>query len=156
MFRRSVEKLLQRPQFQRNPLTMNTREVIGWWESRRIFFNLVVGCTGLVAVILMIGCGLIADATVGEAIGLPDGPLLGLFGIFFYAIFANILYTGGWICELLVRAATSAERSAAFGLKAFRIGVQFSVFVTLCPAAICWIAFAVALAKGQKHGPVGE
>jgi hypothetical protein len=34
--------------------------------------------------------------------------------------------------------------------------VYFSILLTLCPAVICWIAFAVALLKGQKHGPPGE
>jgi hypothetical protein len=47
-------------------------------------------------------------------------------------------------------------RSAAFGLKAFRVGVKLSIFVTLCPAVICWLAFAVALLQGQKHAPIGE
>jgi hypothetical protein len=87
---------------------------------------------------------------------LPDGPLLGIFGIFLYGILAKVFYTGGWICELPMRTTTTAERSAAFGLKAFRVGVKLSIFVTLCPAVICWLAFAVALLQGQKHAPIGE
>jgi hypothetical protein len=156
MLRRYVRGLFQGSQFRRNlPLT-GAAEVIRWWESRRFFFNSVVGCAGVITCVLLIVCAFTAESTVGEPIGMPDGPLLGVFGIFFYGILANVFYTGGWICELLMRATTTAERSAAFGLKAFRIGVNFSIFLTLCPAAVCWLAFAVALVKGQKHGPAGE
>lgn len=87
---------------------------------------------------------------------MTDGPLLGIFLIILYALIANICYTGGWIFELLVRAIAKAQSAGDFGLKAFRLGVSFSIFMTLCPAALCWLAFAVALLKGQKHGPVGE
>jgi hypothetical protein len=93
---------------------------------------------------------------VGEPIGLPDGPLLGIFGIFLCGILAKVFYTGGWICELPMRTTKTAERSAAFELKTFRVGVKLSIFVTLCPAVICWLAFAVALLQGQKHAPIDE
>ena len=73
-----------------------------------------------------------------------------------YALLANVCYTGGWISELLVKSTRKAEAASAFGLKAFRVGITFSIFITLCPAAICWFAFAIALLKGQKHGPISE
>lgn len=114
-------------------------------ESRRFFLNFVVGCTGIVTCLLMIFCAIWAESAVDEAIGLPDGPLLGMFGIFLYRLLANVFFTGGWICELIVRTEVTAETANAFGLKAFRIGVQFSIFITLCPAAICWLLFAVAV-----------
>jgi hypothetical protein len=87
---------------------------------------------------------------------MPDGPLLGVFGIFFYGILANVFYTRGWICELLLGSVTTAKKSAAFGLKAFRVGIAISIFITLCPAALSWFAFAIALLHGQIHGPPGE
>ncbi len=86
----------------------------------------------------------------GEPIGLPDGPLLAVFGIIAYGILANICYTAGWISELIVRSMSTSERSAAYGLQTFRFGVQFSVFLTLLPAAVCWISFAVTLITGHK------
>lgn len=133
MLRSYVRGLWQGPRFRRDQALANALEVIRWWESRRFFFNSVVGCTGLITCILLIVCAITAEATVGAPIGLPDGPLLGVFGILFFGILANVFYTGGWICELLMRALTTAERSSAFGLKAFRIGVNFSIFITLCP-----------------------
>ena len=87
---------------------------------------------------------------------MPDGPLLGVFAIVFYGILANLFYTGGWISELLVRAVTTTEKASAVGLRAFRAGVYFSILLTLFPAVVSWIAFAVALLKGQKHGPPSE
>lgn len=151
-----LERFYGRPDFSRPQPAVGARDVIRWWESRRLFFNLVVGCTGLLTCFLLIACAFTSDSLVGEPIGMPDGPLLGLFFIPVYAVLANICYTGGWIAELLVRTAGKPERAAAFGLKAFRLGVTFSIFVTFCPALICWLAFAVALFKGQKHGPLGE
>jgi hypothetical protein len=150
------KNLYDSPPFKRDLTLVGTADVIRWWESRRFFFNAVVGCTGIITCVLLITCAFTADSMVGEPIGLADGPLLGVFGIFFYGLVANLFYTGGWIGELIMRAITGAKRSTAFGLKAFRIGVNFSIFITLCPAAICWVAFAVALLKGQTHGPPGE
>jgi hypothetical protein len=135
---------------------MNPGEVIRWWEGRRLFFNAVVGCTGLITCVLLLSCAFTADATVGDPIGMPDGPLLGVFAIVLYGILANVFYTGGWISELLLRAVATTDEATVFGLRAFRIGVYFSILLTLCPAVFCWIAFAVALMNGQKHGPPGE
>jgi len=68
-------------------------------------------------------------------------------------VLANVFYTGGWISDQVMRAVTTTEKASAFGLKAFRTGVFFSILLTLCPALVCWIVFSVALWKGQKHGP---
>jgi len=125
-------------------------------ESRRLFFNLIVGITGLVTCVLLIVCAFTADSMVGEPIGMTDGPLLGVFMIVPYALLANVCYTAGWFSELLVRTTRRVDDAAAFAVKAFRAGITFSIFMTLCPAAICWLVFAVALMKGQKHGPPGE
>jgi hypothetical protein len=99
---------------------MSPGEVIRWWEGRRFFFNSVVGCTGVITCVLLIVCAFTADSTVGEPIGMPDGPLLGVFGIVFYGILVNVLYTSGWISELLLRAVTTTEKASAIGLRAFR------------------------------------
>lgn len=156
MLRGVMRKLFDGPKFQREFPLDHTREVIRWWESRRPFFNLVVGCTGIVTCVLLGICAVTAEALVGEAIGLPDGPLLAVFGIFFYGLLANLFYTGGWITELALKTKLTTIRSSAFGLKAFRAGVAFSIFVTFCPAVVCWLALAIAILHGQKHGPPGE
>jgi len=151
-----IKAFFDGPKFKRKTPLNSASEVIRWWESRRFFFNCVVGCTGIITCILMIICAFTAESFVGEAIGMSDGPLLGLFGILLYGIMANVFYTGGWVAELAARTSLTAERSAAFGLKAFRAGVAFSIFLTFCPSVLCWLAFAIALLHGQKHGPPGE
>jgi len=156
MVSRSIKAFFNRREFKRGLPAASGGEVIQWWESRRLFFNLVVGCTGILTCILCIACAVIAESFVGEAIGMPDGPLLGVFFILFYGILANVFYTGGWIAEILLRASTTAKRSAAFALNAFRVGMGFSILLTLFPAVLSWLAFAIALLHGQKHGPPGE
>lgn len=145
--------LFRGPTFQRQASDGSFGDVIKWWERRRVFFNVVVGCTGLVTCALVVICILASESTVGESIGLPDGPLLGLFGILAYGIVANICYTGGWIFELVLRAQSTRERAAAYAPRAFRLGLQFSILLTLLPAFVCWLTLAVALAAGQKHAP---
>jgi hypothetical protein len=96
------------------------------------------------------------ESMVGEPIGMTDGPLLGVFLIVPYALLANVCCTAGWISESLVRTARTAHDAAKVAVRTFRAGMTFSIFVTLAPAAICWVVFAVALIEGQKHGPPGE
>jgi hypothetical protein len=151
-----IVEVFQGPRFRRNNTLATSGEVIRWWEARPCFFNAVVGCTGVITCVLLLLCAFAAESKVGETIGMPDGPLLGIFAILFYGILANVFYTGGWLSELLIRVATTTEKASAFGMNAFRIGVHFSILLTLSPAVVCWLAFAVALWKGQKHGPVSE
>jgi hypothetical protein len=142
--------LVEGPRFKREDIQTSAFEVISWWESRRLFYNGIVGIAGVACCVLVIACAVLSEATIGEAIGLPDGPLLGVFAIIAYGILANLCYTAGWVCELIVRSVSTSEKSTSFGLKSFRIGVQFSVLLTLLPAAICWIILALALITGHK------
>ena len=151
-----LKKFYERPDFIRMDTAIGAGDVIRWWESRRLFFNLVVGFTGLITCALLIVCAFTADSMVGEPIGMTDGPLLGIFMIVPFALLANVCYTAGWISELFIRTTRTAEDAAAFAVRAFRAGITFSIFITLCPAAVCWLVFAVALFKGQRHGPMGE
>ncbi len=156
MTRKWIVNFYKRPEFSRDLPALVARDVIRWWEGRRLFYNLAVGSTGLITCLLLVICAAISESMVGEPIGMPDGPLLGVFAIFFYATVANMCYTAGWITELLVRAAGKADAAEKVALKAFRLGVTFSVLLTLGPAVFCWAAFAVALLTGQKHGPLVE
>ncbi len=153
---RWIRRFYKRAEFSRDHPVTGAQEVIRWWEERRPFFNIVVGCTGILTCLLLLICAFSSEASVGEAIGMPDGPLLGIFFIPLYAILANICYTGGWVTELVARATAKADLATALGLWAFRWGISVSIFVTLTPAIVCWIAFAVALLRGQKHGPINE
>jgi hypothetical protein len=145
-----LKTFYDRSVFKRESPTVTVHEVIRWWKTRRPFFNEVVGCAGIVTCVLLIVFAAISEPIVDEAIGLPDGAVLGIGGILLYGILANVFYTSGWICELLVRAVTTTKKSALIGVKAFRAGITFSILLTLAPAVICWIAFAVAVMHGQE------
>jgi len=151
-----LANLYDRPVFKRDSPAISAVEIIRWWEGRRPFFNLVVGVTGILTCITLLICAFVSEPIVGEAIGLPDGPLLGLFGIVFYGILANVFYTGGWVGELFLRSIQTTENAAKLSLRAFRAGVTFSVLLTLTPTFFCWLAFALAVLHGQKHGPAPE
>jgi hypothetical protein len=75
----------------------------GWWETRRIPFNLIVGIAGIFS---CIGASVVVLASYFLGVGdfdLPDPPLFAIFGIIFYAIAANVCFTGGWVAELAIR-----------------------------------------------------
>jgi hypothetical protein len=127
----------------------NKWQIIKWWEVRRFHFNAVVAVVGTLTCVLMITCGFVSEPIVGEAIGLPDGGIFIIFGILLYAIAANICYTGGWIVELfLVR--RSPMQAQAFGPRAFRRGMKFSIGLTLFPALLSWAVFLGDLAFGHR------
>jgi hypothetical protein len=147
-----LQKLYSHSAFRRSiPLT-NTSQVIHWWESRRIFFNLVVGATGVFTCLLMITCAFVSEPIVGDAIGVPDGPILAIPVIIAYGIAANFCYTLGWIVESGLRT-DSVETSNKIGLRLFRVGVTFSSILTLCPALLAWAAFAYMWITGQHIAP---
>ncbi len=119
----------------RSETLMSSRQIILWWEARRLFFNFVVGAIGLVAVVLMFGCGLISQQILGEPVGIPDPPGLAIVAIIVYGIMANVCYTGGWVAELIIRSAWQQD-TQNFSEKAFTLGLVFSSVLTCVPALI--------------------
>jgi hypothetical protein len=144
------------PAYRRDLVQKNSGEVIKWWEERRSYYNKVLAGVGTVTCILMISCGLIAEPLVGEAIGLPDPPILVPIGIIAYGLIANLCYTGGWIAELLLARFKVDHASIAFGTRAFRFGVMFSIGLTLFPAALSWAVLLLSLATGRRMAPISK
>jgi hypothetical protein len=130
-------------------------QVIGWWEIRRIPFNLIVGAAGIATSIGLLSIGLASDLLFGVPIGIPDPPLFAVIAVILYAVAANVCYTGGWIAELLVRRAWP-EESNQFAPLTFTLGLAFAVVVTLLPAILVGataVIYAVARAAGYDSGP---
>jgi hypothetical protein len=63
---------------------------------------------------------------------------------------ANICYTGGWIGELLLARFRPENTHGSFGLRAFRLGVKFSIALTIFPALLCWAVFLFRLVTGGR------
>lgn len=96
--------------------------VVGWWESRRMFFNAGVGVTGLVSVAVV--------NLLGPALRSP--PEFPWGGIFVYGVMANLCYTLGPAADLLLRRVWGV-RAAAVGPVLFRYGFAFSIGLSLLP-----------------------
>jgi hypothetical protein len=112
-------------------------EIILWWESRRIPYNLIVGLFGLISL------GIIALIEINSPYAMGTGfPLL---CIIFFGLGANVFYTGGWIVELLARG-MSKEPSRNLGSQLLLAGLVFSVLLDFIPlvffiANLCWRAW---------------
>lgn len=110
-------------------------QVIGWWEARRIPFNLIVGVAGVASGTALLGMGLVSELLFDVPMGIPDPPILAIAAIVFYAVAANVCFTGGWMAELVVRRTWPHEAEGVATLS-FTLGLVFAVAVTLLPPVI--------------------
>jgi hypothetical protein len=106
----------------------STGSIVRWWESRRLKYNAVVGLTGLVTATYVQTLALLPPGGPGHLINV-------LPGIVAYGVMANLMYSGGWIIELVMKALWGDQAPRA-GPAMFRQGVIFSVGLTLLPMAI--------------------
>jgi hypothetical protein len=124
----------------------SAKDVIGWWESRRIAFNLIVGAAGIFTCVLTVVVALGSEILFDHNIGGPDPPIFGLIWIAVYAVAANACFTGGWVAELLVRKLWPQE-SDRFATTTFATGLFFSVVLTLAPGLMIGAAGCFALLR---------
>ena len=128
--------------------------VIGWWEARRIPFNLLVGATGIVTAVAVVVVAWVSERLLGIPIGLPDPPVVAVLAAIAFGMAANVCYTGGWLVELIVQK-TWPDQAEQIGPISFALGLSFAVLVTLLPilfvsgAAVVlglaqWLGYAAA------------
>lgn len=110
-------------------------QVIGWWEARRIPFNLIVGIAGLVSCIVIGVVGVGSFFLLGNDLGSLGSPLASLFIVFIYGIAANVFFTGGWVAELIIRKFWPVQADR-FATLTYALGVTFSVLLTVAPGII--------------------
>lgn len=122
--------------FFRHEVTCRTpAEVIGWWEARRLPYNVAIGTTGLftlAAVHLIMRLPPFSTS-------IPLEPTIIVPAV--YGVLANVCYTGGWMAELWIRKALGREMEPA-GPTLFRYGFVFSIGLTLIPVAMASLAKA--------------
>ncbi len=106
---------------------------IGWWEARRVPFNLIVGSAGILSCVVIGVIGLGSYFLFHGELPLPSG--LSVLAIFLYGAIANLCFTGGWVAEILVRKLWPKEADR-FATLSFSIGLAFSVLLTLTPAVV--------------------
>lgn len=111
-------------------------EVIVWWESRRILYNVLVGVMGGASLILM----LFFASRPGM---LPPGEdVVEPMALIIAPILANICYTAGWVVELILRCILR-ERARQLGFWLLCLGFAFSLIVVTAPTVIwafTWLA----------------
>ena len=74
----------------------SAREAIGWWETRRIPFNLIVGIAGILSAVVVCVVGLGSYFLFDGDFEIPP-PLFAAAEVLLYGIAANVLFTGGWL-----------------------------------------------------------
>ena len=112
-----------------------TGEIIRWWESRRLIYNLTLLAAGTITIGTVY---LLELLTLGRA-RLPH-PLL----IVVYAVLANLCYTLGPVVDTLIMRFGGREYSEA-GPMLFRYGFVSAVLLTLLP--IPFVAFMMVLGR---------
>jgi hypothetical protein len=128
----AIRRLGTLPLFRRNVPITNAWDTIGWWETRRVPYNLIVGGAGIltcVAIAAFAAVGILFfDADFGS-------PLSGLLGILIYGVMANICFTFGSVAELVVRKAWP-QQVDRFATESFSLGLGVSVLLTLTPGIL--------------------
>lgn len=118
-------------------------ETIAWWEKRRLAYNLAVGAAGIAT--LATG-NLLSLLGPNGHVGMPPW-----IAIVAYGALANVMYTGGWISELLLRP-LFGRKTPVVGATIFRYGFVFSIGLTLLPIGAFCIDLVVRIAKWTLGG----
>ncbi len=114
------------------PNHTRNKDIIRWWEHRRIFYNAVMLAAGSVTILLALSLGEIIFTDLINV--LPP--------ILIFAFSANLFYTLGWLVEILCRKFI-AEKTVVqkAGPILFIAGIGISVFVTFAIDIALLIAF---------------
>ncbi len=101
-------------------------QVIGWWERRRLAYNVCVGAAGFLSLgaLWLLHPQRSAMANFGMMIG------AGLYGVA-----ANACYTLGWMADLALRKALGL-RAPDIAPVLLRYGFVFSLGLTLLPIPV--------------------
>ncbi len=101
--------------------------IIFWWEIRRIHYNIIMlffGAVGFFFTLFMVSVfspSFDFDFFIAIFAGIP-----------MFAIGANILYTGGWVSEIIIRFLWK-EKAEHFGPIMWTLGTAFSICVCFLP-----------------------
>ena len=112
------------------PARRTTGAIIGWWEKRRLAYNLAVGAAGSVSFVVMS----VVDSIIKGSPHLVPWPFVVLFGLG-----ANVMYCLGPTIEILVDKIWGRTVLPA-GPSLYRMGLTFSVGLALFPTLIMMIS----------------
>jgi hypothetical protein len=115
------------------------RDLLRWWEARRIRYNLLVGIVGFVTWWLVMIAG---SAAVKPGVDFEE-PIAMIMGPFFYAIAANVCYTLGSLVDFIRNAGVPSKLL-------FKTGLILSLVITSLPGLWALIAWIGTLVTGHK------
>ena len=118
---------------------MSQKEIIRWWESRRLRFNVLVGVVGAVTWILVMTAGS-AAVKPGEDF---EEPIMMIIGPPLYGLLANICFTFGWVVDVILYRGAPRQQL-------FRAGLVFSVILTALPGLWAGAAWLITIYTGRK------
>jgi len=117
--------------------------IIGWWELRRVLYNLALCLVGGASFVLLL---LLVDL---ERMVNPDDDVDFLVLPVAFVL-ANVAYTGGWVVELLVRLIWR-DRYPHLGPKLLKLGLLLTLNVVLLPPVASGVALLVGYAMGAAR-----
>ena len=114
------------------PHHKSNKEVIRWWEQRRIFYNAVMLAAGFITIMLAL---LLNEIAFIELVNVLPPVLI-------FAFSANLFYTLGWMIEIVCRKfITEKDFVQKAGPVLFIAGISLSVFFTFAIDIAILIAF---------------
>ena len=103
------------------PAGPSALSIIGWWELRRILYNIILLLSLQIALSIL-------NATVTDL--LPGEDVIEPFAMAFLLLLANAFYTVGWVIDITV------EPRGWLGPILFKWGTIFSVGVVMLPPMV--------------------
>ena len=113
------------------PAERRVGAIIGWWEKRRLPYNLIVGAIGLAP--LAVGTALTAVVATLQPVDMFRAAI-------WWAVWANVCYSLGPAVEIALHK-LFGRRLLPAGPLLFRAGVTVAVGVTLLPLIPLTIGF---------------
>lgn len=118
---------------------MTRKEIIRWWESRRLRYDLLVGAVGMITWLLVLCVGSLA-VRPGEDF---EEPIMMIIGPFIYGAMANLCYCLGWVVDTCFYRGTPRT-------SLFKVGLVFSMVLTALPGIWAIVAWAITVHTGRK------
>lgn len=125
-----ITRLSPRWLFYRAETPRHRDDVIPWWESRRLFYNIIVFFAGFISLVTYF-----IIAGLEPRLPMEETDIPGLFvciGGCLVLVTANMCYFAGWISELIIHL-VFRRWTRLFGPVAFGAGLTFSVGVMWLP-----------------------
>jgi hypothetical protein len=109
--------------------------IVGWWEVRRIPYNVFIGVVGYMSFVIA-SISAYSTGLLG-----PMDEMFHPFVLLMVPIAGNLCYTGGWVVEVALRR-LRPSLTRRFGPELLKAGLWISLFVLALPV-IYWGGFRI-------------